>query len=704
MENENPKQIISELIEQINKHNELYYNQNNPAISDSEYDILMQKLLKLEKQYPLLARKDSPSQKVGAAVSEKFKKVSHDTPMLSLDNGFDESDIADFLAKIKRFLNMGEHENINLCSEPKIDGLSLSLLYENGKLIRAATRGDGMVGEDVTANAKTIKTIPHILSGSNIPQKIEIRGEVFLSLKDFKTLNKKLKAEGKKTYVNARNTASGSLRQLDSSITAQRPLRFFAHGLGIVEGIKFNSQYEMMNEISKWGVAITPMLEKVGTLEDLLATYRNIENQRPELDYEIDGVVYKVDNLQLQERLGFVSRTPRWALAHKFPAETARTILKDIEIQVGRTGALSPVARLEPVGVGGVLVSNVTLHNEDYINGIGSQGQKIRQGNDLRVGDTVIIYRAGDVIPKIMDVDISKRKTSSVPFIFPNKCPVCGYDAVREKNKKVVGLDSVRRCTGGINCSAQNIEKLRHFVSRRAFDIDGFGEKQAEAFFQWNLIKTPADIFTLEARDAKQDNLQKLKNREGFGELSTTNLFKAINERRTISLRRFLYALGIRYVGEGNANLLARHYGDYKTLLGAIDSSKSFNSEAWEELCNIDGIGITAAKALVEFFTNGESRAMIDDLTQHLNIKAEAAVANNSAISGKIIVFTGTLQNMARDEAKALAERLGAKVSGSVSKKTNLVVAGEASGSKMKKAQELGIEIINEQQWFELVK
>lgn len=699
------KSEIANLIKEIEKHNDLYYNESSPTISDSEYDVLMHRLRKLESDYPNLLRSDSPTQRVGSPIQDKFHKVAHKVPMLSLDNGFDESDISDFIARIKRFLKLSDDFPLSLCAEPKIDGLSLSLFYDRGILSLAATRGDGSIGEDVTLNARTISDIPHELTGKNIPSEIEIRGEVYIPKSDFLKLNKRLEKSGKKTYVNARNTASGSLRQLDSTITASRPLCFFAHGWGHISSVPSDiGQLEMMQRIASWGIPITPLMDNFISLSSLLSHYSLIESRRSKLDYEIDGVVYKVDDLDLQFRLGFVSRSPRWAIAHKFSAETATTIINDIEIQVGRTGALSPVARLEPVNVGGVLVSNATLHNEDYIAGIGSDGTPIRDGIDLRIGDTVSIYRAGDVIPKIMSVDIKKRKKSSKPYEFPVRCPVCDSDAIREQGEKSGSQDSVRRCVGNFRCPAQNIERLRHFVSRRAFDIDGLGEKQIESFFAWGLVSVPSDIFTLEDRDSSPDNLQKLKNRDGFGELSVSNLFSSIRDRRTISFSRFLYSLGIRHIGEGNSNLLARHYGDYDSLLKALDSSSSYTGDSWDDLCNIDGIGDSAARALVEFFTTSESRSLVDDLIVHLTIPALESASYDSPVSGKTIVFTGSLVSLTRDEAKSIAERLGAKVSGSVSSKTDILVAGEKSGSKLRKAQDLGIEVLSEQEWNSIVE
>ena len=692
---------LARLAVEIAQHDFHYHNQDAPTISDAEYDALRLRNKALEEHFPKLAREDSPSQSVGSTVQSKFEKITHVVPMLSLDNAFNDEDVADFVGRIKRFLRWPEDEALAFTAEPKIDGLSLALRYENGKLISAATRGDGAVGENVTANAKTISDIPHKLSGDNVPNVVEVRGEVYLGKVDFIALNERMKEEGKPLYVNPRNTAAGSLRQLDSSITASRPLKFFAYAWGEVSALPNNSQFEMVEKFKAWGFSINPLMGRFENTTGLIERYRLIEEQRSSLDYDIDGVVYKVDDLSLQGRLGFVSRSPRWAIAHKFPAELATTKLLDIEIQIGRTGALSPVARLEPVTVGGVVVSNATLHNEDYIAGIGYKGEAIRDGKDLRVGDTVTIYRAGDVIPKVMDVDVSKRDGNSKPFVFPEICPACGSLAVREVNEKTSKVDSVRRCTGGFICPAQAVEGLKHFVSRNAYDIDGFGEKQAEAFYEWGMVMNPADIFTLQKRDAR--SLTRLENRDGFGKTSTAKLFEAIEERRSIDLHRFIFALGIRHVGEGNAKLFARHYQTIEAFLSAMDESAWFEGEAWEELINIDGIGETAARAAVAFFSDPQRRSVVEALLENVTTVPVEQAAMDSPVAGKIVVFTGSLEKMTRDEAKAMAERLGAKVAGSVSGKTDILVAGPGAGSKLRKATELGVETMDEGGWFDLV-
>lgn len=696
---------LAALAREISAANTAYYGEDNPDLSDAEFDALWQRNLAIEQRFPLLKRADSPSEQVGVATQEKFEKITHAVPMLSLDNAFSDEDVVDFAKRVKRFLSIADETALAFTAEPKIDGLSLSLRYEKGELVSAATRGDGAVGENVTANARTIRDIPHRLSGDDWPDVVEVRGEVYLRATDFAALNIRMEAEGKPTYVNPRNTAAGSLRQLDPKITASRPLRFFAYAWGELSTMAAETQMDMVEAFENWGFAINPLMQCFENVEGLVKHYHAIEEKRARLGYDIDGVVYKVDDLALQARLGFVSRSPRWAIAHKFPAETAITILKEIEIQVGRTGALSPVARLAPVTVGGVVVSNATLHNEDYIKGIGSDGEPIRGGRDLRPGDTVTIYRAGDVIPKVMDVDISKRAVDSVPFEFPKVCPACGSHAVREVNTKTGREDSVRRCTGGLFCPAQAVEKLKHFVARNAFDIDGFGDKQAEAFYHDGLIKTPADIFTMRDDDAK--SLKKLKDREGMGALSAKNLFDAIDQRRTIDLHRFIFALGIRHVGAGNARILARIYQNIETFMQVmadiVSNSSAEKSEARIELENIDGIGETAAQSLVEFFGEMHNMQVVEALLGEIEVQPIEQVESNSPVAGKTVVFTGKLVKVTRDEAKAMAERLGAKVAGSVSNKTDLLVAGPGAGSKLKKASELGVDTTDEDGWFELI-
>jgi len=700
---EDAKAELERLAGEIADHDRRYHQEDAPSISDADYDALRQRNAAIEAKFPELIRDDSPSKRVGAAPSEAFSKITHKVPMLSLDNAFSDEDVRDFVGRVRRFLKFDPMQGVlAVTAEPKIDGLSLSLRYEKGQLVYAATRGDGTVGENVTANAKTISDIPVKLKG-DVPDVVEVRGEVYMSHADFQALNERMAANGGKVFANPRNAAAGSLRQLNPEITASRPLKFFAYAWGDMSEVPAGTQFTMVKTFEDWGFVTNPHMKRCESVEELLTVYHTIEEERATLGYDIDGVVYKVDRLDLQQRLGFVSRSPRWATAHKFPAEKAFTILNEIEIQVGRTGALTPVAKLEPVTVGGVVVSNATLHNEDYIKGIGQDGEPIRGGKDLRAGDTVQIQRAGDVIPQIVDVDLDKRPDGAQPFEFPASCPACGSHAVREENPKTGRLDAVRRCTGGLICPAQATEKLKHFVSRNAFDIEGLGDKQVDAFYKDGLVMAPADIFTLEARDKRA--LTKLRNREGWGAVSAKNLFEAINARRGIDLHRFIFALGIRHVGEGNAKLLARAYGSWAAFYKAMTEAADPGSDAWGDLNNIDGIGQIVACALVEFFGEEHNRRQLDELVAEVTPKdAEMIEAGGSPVAGKTIVFTGSLERMTRDEAKAMAERLGAKVSGSVSKKTDLVVAGPGAGSKLKKAEELQVEVISEDDWFDLVQ
>ncbi|MBO0343686.1 NAD-dependent DNA ligase LigA [Roseibium sp. CAU 1637] len=699
---EDAKAELLRLANEIAENDRRYHGEDAPTISDADYDALRRRNNQIEARFPELVRTDSPSQSVGAAPAEGFGKITHKVAMLSLDNAFDDGDVRDFVGRVRRFLKfdplMGA---LAVTAEPKIDGLSLSLRYEKGELVSAATRGDGSVGENVTTNARTIGDIPHKLSGE-VPDVVEVRGEVYMAHTDFQALNDRMAGNGGKIFANPRNAAAGSLRQLNSKITASRPLRFFAYSWGEMSDMPAETQTGMVEAFARWGFQVNPLMKRCEAVEELLEVYHRIEEDRATLGYDIDGVVYKVDRLDLQERLGFISRSPRWAIAHKFPAEQAFTILNDIEIQVGRTGALTPVAKLEPVTVGGVVVSNATLHNEDYIKGIGQDGEPLRNGKDLRVGDTVKIQRAGDVIPQIVDVDLDKRPDGAKPFEPVEICPACGSHAVREENLKTGRLDSVRRCTGGLICPAQATEKLKHFVSRNAFDIEGFGDKQVDAFYTDGLVMAPADIFTLEERDKRA--LTKLRNREGWGAVSARNLFAAINERREIDLHRFIFALGIRHVGEGNAKILARGYGSWLAFFEAMSKAADHATPEWQELNDIDGIGAIVAEALTEFFAESHNRDQLDALLREVSPKdAEKIDAGDSPVAGKTVVFTGSLERMTRDEAKAMAERLGAKVSGSVSKKTDLVVAGPKAGSKLKKAEELEIEVISEDDWFVLV-
>jgi DNA ligase (NAD+) len=674
--------------------NRAYHTRDTPEISDADYDALKARNLAIEARFPGLKRLDSPSDQVGAAVADGFAKVAHRVRMLSLENAFAAEEVAEFDERVRKFL--GHSGALDYTAEPKIDGLSLSLRYEGGVLVQAATRGDGEVGENVTENARTIADIPQRLTGA--PEVLEVRGEVYMSHADFAALNDRQVAAGDKSFANPRNAAAGSLRQLDAAVTASRPLGFFAYAWGETTEPLAETQFAAIARFKSLGFKTNLLTALCDGPEALLARYRLIEAQRATLGYDIDGVVYKVNDLGLQARLGFRSSTPRWALAHKFPAELAWTTLLGIDIQVGRTGALSPVARLQPVTVGGVVVSNATLHNEDYIAGRDSRGQPIRGGKDIRIGDWVQVYRAGDVIPKVADVDLMRRKDDAQPYVFPEICPECGSPGHREEG------DSVRRCTGGLICPAQAVERLKHLVSRSAFDIEGLGAKQVEMFFNDTQlpVKTPADIFTLAARDAANP-LQKLHNRDGFGEVSATKLFAAIEAKRTIPLDQLIFALGIRHVGEVAAGLLARHYSTWEAFEAGLAGAEPGNA-AWAELTSIDGVGAVMAQSLVDAFANPAERAAIDALAAALTIQpVQARGAVDSPVAGKTVVFTGTLEKMTRAEAKARAEALGAKVAGSVSAKTDLVIAGPGAGSKAKDADRLGVEIIDEDAWLRLI-
>ncbi|WPE20658.1 NAD-dependent DNA ligase LigA [Shinella zoogloeoides] len=699
---------LAYLAAEIARNDELYHGQDAPEISDADYDALKRRNEAIEALFPALVRDDSPSRRVGSAPLATFAPITHSRPMLSLDNTFSDEDVRDFVASVYRFLGRLPDDSIAFTAEPKIDGLSMSIRYENGRLVTAATRGDGTTGENVTANVLTITEIPDRLP-AGAPAVVEVRGEVYMAKSDFLALNEKMAAEGKQTYVNPRNTAAGSLRQLDASVTASRKLRFFAYAWGEMSDMPADTQFGMIGVLKSWGFPVNPMTERLTRVDDIIAHYREIGLARPDLDYDIDGVVYKVDELALQERLGFRSRSPRWATAHKFPAEQAFTTVEKIDIQVGRTGALTPVARLVPVTVGGVVVTNATLHNADYIEGIGNSGERIREeGHDIRIGDTVIVQRAGDVIPQVLDVVMEKRPTEAQPYEFPKICPVCGSHAVRERHEKTGRLDSVTRCTGGFVCRAQAVEHLKHFVSRNAFDIEGLGSKQIDFFFEAEdpslSIRTAPDIFTLKRRQ-EASLLLKLENIDGFGKVSVRKLFDAIDARRSIALNRFIYALGIRHVGETNAKILARAYGTYAAFEEAMKAAAPLSGEAWNELNSIDGIGEVVARAIVEFYKEPRNLDVLGRLLEEVVPEAaEAVVATSSPVAGKTVVFTGSLEKMTRDEAKAMAERLGAKVAGSVSKKTDLVVAGPGAGSKLDKAREFDVEVIDEDGWFERIR
>jgi DNA ligase (NAD+) len=673
---------LARLAEEIAAHDRRYYQEDAPSVSDADYDALRRRNAAVEARFPDLVRLDSPSRRVGAPPAEKFAKVRHAIPLLSLDNAFTDEDVADFVARVRRFLGLKEGQDLVITAEPKIDGLSASLRYEKGVFVQGATRGDGLEGEDITANLRTLKDVPLRLHG-DAPDVAEIRGEVYMTHADFAALNKRQEKEGKPAFANPRNSAAGSVRQLDPSITAARPLHFFAYTWGEMSKMPARTQWDMLQTFRHWGFRVNPLVRQCHSTEDLLTFYRDIEIKRATLGYDIDGVVYKVDSLALQERLGFVSRSPRWATAHKFAAEQADTILQDIDIQVGRTGTLTPVAKLKPVTVGGVVVQNATLHNEDEI-----------ARKDVRIGDTVVVQRAGDVIPQIVRVIPEKRPRGAKHYEFPDKCPICHSNAVREVDEKTGKPEAARRCTGGLICAAQAVERLRHFVSRNAFDIEGLGEKHIQAFYEEGFLKEPADIFRLEKRHGKV-----IREREGWGEQSASNLFAAIDRRRTIPLDRFINALGMRHVGETTAKLLARNFHTREAFIAAMESDS-----AVQDLDAIEGVGETVAEAIKDFFDEPHNRRAVDHLLEEVEVAPIAAPkASGSPVAGKTVVFTGTLEKMTRPEAKARAESLGAKVASSVSKKTDLVIAGPKAGSKLTEAEKLGVTVIDEDAWLKLI-
>ncbi len=682
------KAELKRLAADIAEHDKRYYQEDTPTVSDAAYDALRERYAAIEARFPALIRVDSPSRKVGAAPAEKFAEVRHAIPMLSLDNAFSEGEVADFVDRVRRFLRLKEDEPLAITAEPKIDGLSCSLRYEGGRLVSGATRGDGEVGEDVTANVRTIAEIPDRLHGAHVPDIVEVRGEIYMAKADFMKLNEYQRAAGKKIFANPRNSAAGSLRQKDPNVTASRPLKFFAYAWGEMSDMPAETQMRMVHWLASAGFKISLLMRLCHSLDELLATYRDIEEKRASLGYDIDGVVYKVDRLDWQDRLGFVSRSPRWALAHKFPAEKATTVVNAIEVQVGRTGALTPVAKLAPVTVGGVVVQNATLHNADEIARL-----------DVRVGDTVEIQRAGDVIPQVLRVLPDKRPHDATPYRFPTHCP-CSLKTPVVRETTASGEEgAIARCSGEFACPFQKIEHLKHFVSRRAFDIEGLGEKQIELFFEKEWLKEPADIFTLEARN---DEI-KLQEHEGYGELSVRNLFTAIAARREIALERFIYALGIRHVGETTARALARAYGTWHAFHDACVRLAEGDADARAEMDALDQIGDAVIDSLATYFGEGHNRRIVERLTREVRILDAEKVATSSPVAGKTVVFTGALEKMTREEAKAMAERLGAKVAGSVSKKTDYVVAGPGAGSKLTKAREAGVNVLSEDEWFALV-
>ncbi|MGX9572175.1 NAD-dependent DNA ligase LigA [Mesorhizobium sp. f-mel] len=714
---------LKRLAAEIAEHDRRYHTEDAPVITDAEYDALTQRNLAIEQRFPALVLEDSPSRRVGAPPAEGFAKVRHAVPMLSLAKAYTDQDVADFIERGRRFFNRDKDLDIAFTAEPKIDGLSASLRYEGGVFVQGATRGDGAVGEDITANLRTIADIPKHLKGSGWPDVIEIRGEVYMTYAEFEALKERSAAVGGQDYVNPRNTAAGSLRQKDPSVTASRNLKFLAYAWGYTSEDPAPTQYDSVQKFAEWGFKISPLMVRAKSVDDLVAHYHLIEAQRSSLGYDIDGVVYKVDQLELQRRWGFATGEPRWAIAHKFPAEQAMTTVLRIDIQVGRTGTLAPVARLAPVTVGGVVVENVTLHNEDYIKGLDSNGQPIRDGCDVRIGDTVVIQRAGDVIPQIVSVVIDKRPADAVPYEFPHTCPICGSPATREINEKTGKEDSRRRCTGELICPAQAVEGLRHFVSRGAMDIEGLGAENIDLFFNAGLIKTAADIFTLRDRrpavtkalaerreeQARQREAASGKTRKNVRGVEERNyegldkLFAAIDARREPELDRFIFALGIRHIGETTAAALARTFSTIEELI-RIGKETAAAADPHTVFPSINGIGDTVIGALRDFFGNERNDDVLEALLAQVHPKPYIVnVSAGSAVAGKTIVFTGTLEKMTRPEAKAMAERLGAKVAGSVSAKTDLVVAGPGAGSKLKDATKFGIEVIDEDTWLQRI-
>lgn len=670
---------LARLAQEVAYHDARYHKEDAPVISDAEYDALRQRNEAIETRFPELQRKDSPSLRVGAAPAGGFAKVTHAVPMLSLGNAFADEDVSDFVARVRRFLGLGADDAVEIIAEPKIDGLSASIRYENRKLVVGATRGDGAEGEDITRNLRTLDDIPEMLP-DDAPDVVEIRGEVYMARSDFFALNERQQASGSKVFANPRNAAAGSIRQLDPTITASRPLRFFGYSVGELSEPIADSVSGMRARFKNWGFTLNEPSKLCHSVEELLDHYNHIGEIRSDLEFDIDGVVYKVNRLDWQTRLGMVSRAPRWAIAHKFPAEQAETTLKEIRIQVGRTGALTPVAELEPITVGGVVVSRATLHNEDEI-----------RRKDVRPGDRVIIQRAGDVIPQVVRALTDKRPADAVEYIFPDHCPECGSIAERPEG------EVVRRCTGGLICPAQAVERLKHFISRDAMDIDGLGAKHVEAFWHDGLVKTPADIFRLE------EQRRVIREREGWGPQSVTNLLRSVDARRSIPLNRFIYALGIRQIGQATAKLLARHYGSLTNLRQAMQDAQDRGSDTYADLVNIDQIGDSVADDLLNFFAEPHNIDVVDDLLSQITVEDYIVKETASAVTGKTVVFTGTLTLMTRNEAKARAESLGAKVSGSVSKKTDYVIAGADAGSKARKAQELGVSILTEEEWIALI-
>jgi len=701
-----------------------YHQKDAPVITDAAYDALRIRHAAIEARFPNLVRDDSPTQSVGAPPAEGFAKVRHEVPMLSLAKAYSDQDVVDFAERARRFFERDKDLELVFTAEPKIDGLSASLRYENGEFIRGSTRGDGNVGEDITENLRTIADIPHRLKGRGWPPRIDIRGEVYMTYAEFEALKQRSTAAGGQEYVNPRNTAAGSLRQKDPSVTASRNLKFFAYAWGLASEEPAETQYDAVQRFAAWGFKVSPLMVRACSVEELLAQYRIIEEQRSSLGYDIDGVVYKLDRIDLQKRWGTVTGEPRWAIAHKFPAERATTVLNKIDIQVGRTGTLAPVARLSPVTVGGVVVENATLHNEDYIKGMDSFGEPIRGGIDIREGDTVVVQRAGDVIPQIVAVLLEKRPANSQPFRFPETCPVCGSPAIRELNEKTGKEDARRRCTGELICAAQAVEGLKHFVARNAMDIEGLGAENIELFFGAGLIKTAADIFTLKARRNEvqralferreaQAKLREAASGKARKKVRTAEertyegldkLFAAIDARRAPELDRFIFALGIRHVGETTAALLSKTFGTMEEFIRVGKAMAARPDEPHAVFPSVNGIGDTVIETLIGFFANERNDAVLADLLAEVHPKPYVVtVSAQSEIAGKTVVFTGSLERMTRSEAKAMAERHGAKVAGSVSGSTDILIAGPGAGSKLKEAQKHGVRVISEDEWFDLV-
>lgn len=685
------KEKIQTLHDQLKYHDEQYHGQDAPEISDADYDKIKREFLKLIDENPDLVPDDYNEDEVGASPSSKFNKVEHRVRMLSLSNAFSDEDMSDFDARIKRFLNIPSHENIDLFAEPKIDGLSCSILYKNGELIQAVTRGDGQTGEDITHNVVTIDNIPKTLKG-NFPKEIEIRGEIYMRKNDFLSLNEEREANNESLFANPRNAAAGSVRQLDPEVAKARPLRFIAFGYGYLSDMPFKSQSEFIELVRNWGFESNTPTKLCKNLNDVEDFYEALEKERPNLKHDIDGIVYKVNDIELQNRLGFVARSPRWAIARKFPAEKAITILKDIQIQVGRTGVLTPVAILEPVNVGGVIVSRATLHNEDEI-----------KRKDVRIGDTVQLQRAGDVIPQIIKAFEDKRPKDSSDYIFPNHCPECHSLAIREDD------EAAKRCTGGLICPAQAVERLKHFVSKHALDIDGLGDRIIRQFFEEGMIKSPADIFKLKEKD--QTSNRPLRGRDGWGARSAENLFQAIEDKREIALDRFIYALGIRQIGQATAKKLAENYGSLdhleEEMIKAYKGSDNIDegNQAFSNLIAIEDIGPAVAKDLMGFFAEQHNKDLLNELRLEMTIKDYEVeeVDGDNPVFGKTVVFTGTLQQMGRSEAKKQAESLGCKVASAVSGSTDYLIAGEKAGSKLKKAESLGVTVLSEDEWLDLI-